>query len=304
MKAGLLWAVALGAFVTLGACDAALAEKKPKDPVEERFEKLEKDLKQLRSIVTQARESGQPVQVRIVTDPDPAVEALQQRIDDLEGAARTRNEQIDSLTRDLEQAKKEAADAQGQAKALDDRLAKLEAQVKTLQAAPPPTSAPAAAAPGPGAGADAAPGDAESAFAKAKQLLLDGQYAAAGGAFQAFVDAYGDTDHGPEARYWLGETLFIRGMYPDAATAYIGAIRGWPQSPWAPDAVLKLARSLVEMQKAPEACRTLDELGKRYPDAPRAIKTRAGEVRVKAACTAEAEKAPAKKPANAERRRR
>ncbi len=128
-----------------------------------------------------------------------------------------------------------------------------------------------------GAGAD-------DSFRHAKQLLLQGQYAAASGAFQSFVDTYGDTPNGPEARYWLGETLYIRGLYPDAATAYIGAIRGWPQTSWAPDAVVKLARALVALNKPMDACRTLDEFTRRYPAAGPGARTRAASVRAAAKC--------------------
>ena len=116
--------------------------------------------------------------------------------------------------------------------------------------------------------------------------MLEGQYTAASEAFQGFVDSYGDSPRGPEARYWLGETLYIRGLYPDAAAAYIGAIRGWPQTAWAPDAVVKLARALVALDKATDACRALEEFDRRYPEAPAAAKTRAQTVRAAAKCRA------------------
>jgi tol-pal system protein YbgF len=303
MRQRALCTAALAAVLAFGGAGAALAAKAPEDPVEKHFKDLEKQIKQLRAIVTQARDSGQPVQVRLVTDPDPTVQALEQRVDDLEGAARTRNAQIDTLTHELDEARKQAADAQDADKALADRLSKLEAAVKAQgEAAAQAASSGAAAAAGDtaaaGPGAPAAPpaGDPDAAFGKARQLLLEGQYAAAGSAFQDFVSAYGDSDHGPEARYWLGETLFIRGMYPDAATAYIGAIRGWPRTSWAPDAVLKLARSLAAMDKAQDACRTLDELDKRYPDAPRSVKTRADAARRQASCGSDDTKASDEKP--------
>ena len=116
--------------------------------------------------------------------------------------------------------------------------------------------------------------------------MLEGQYTAASEAFQGFVDSYGDSPRGPEARYWLGETLYIRGLYPDAAAAYIGAIRGWPQTAWAPDAVVKLARALVALDKPTDACRALEEFDRRYPEAPAAAKTRAQTVRAAAKCRA------------------
>ena len=282
-------AAAAGLVLVLGAAGAGLAQTKTDDPdqkhfqdLEKRFKDLDKDVRQLRSIVTQARDTGQPVQVRLATDPDPVVEGLQTRIDDLEQAARTRNDQIDTLTHEIDLARKDAADAHAQAQALQDRLDKIDAQLKASAAAAAAATAP------PPAAADSGPppaADADGAFKHAKQLLLDGQYAPASDALQSFVDTYGDTPNGPEARYWLGETLYIRGLYSDAATAYIGAIRGWPQTTWAPDAVVKLAKTLIALKKTPEACRTLDEFNRRYPGASPPSKARAAEARVVAKCS-------------------
>ena len=130
----------------------------------------------------------------------------------------------------------------------------------------------------------APPADPAEAFKAARQLLLDGDYANAGSAFETFVTNYPDNPRTPEARYWLGETLFVREAYGDAAGAYIGAIRGWPQTAWAPDATLKLSRALVALKKPADACKTLDELGRRYPKAPPAVLSRAAATRVAAKC--------------------
>src|SRR5215470_4141430 len=108
------------ACLALSAGGLAHAEKKPEDPVEKRFQSLEKQLKQLREIVLQARDTGQPISVRVASEPDPTVESLSNRVDDLEQAAKTRNEQIDSLTHDLETARKADADDKAQIKALEE----------------------------------------------------------------------------------------------------------------------------------------------------------------------------------------
>ena len=71
-----------------------------------------------------------------------------------------------------------------------------------------------------------------------------------------------------------------------AAGAYIGAIRGWPKTAWAPDAVLELSRALVALKKPADACQTLDELNRRYPKAPPAVLSRAATVRTQAKCAA------------------
>jgi len=292
MRIRTVWtAVAAGVFA-LGMASASWADKKPEDPTEKRFQSVEKQLRQLREIILQARDTGQPVQVRVSNEPDPELATLEQKVDDLEQAARTRNDQIDGIAHDLDLAKKSAASLQAELKGVEDRIASLDAAMKAAQAAqaaaPPPDSnaslglAPAPSAPPPQAAAPVV--SAEQAFKRARQLLLEGQYPAASDAFQGFVETYGDSPRGPEARYWLGETLYIRGLYPDAAAAYIGAIRGWPQTTWAPDAVVKLARALVALNKLTDACRALDEFARRYPDATTPAKTRAQTVRVAAKC--------------------
>ncbi len=300
--------LATAAALALGIAGHALAD--PDDKTDKRLDKIEKQVRELRSIIMQARDTGQPVQVRVTTDPDPTVQALATRMDDLEAASRTRNNQIDHLTHDLDQAKRDAATALDGLKDVEARLARIEARLKALDAAaaavapdagtdagpavgsPPPGSGPAGSPPparvgaafGPPRGSVPAPGAADAAFDAAHQLLLEGQYGAASSAFQSFVETYGDTPKGPEARYWLGETLFIRGLYADAATAYIGAIRGWPQTGWAPDAVLKLSRSLIALGKPLDACRTLDEFDRRYTQASPNAKAKAADARAAAKC--------------------
>jgi tol-pal system protein YbgF len=288
----------LSAAAALVAAPAAHAEKKPEDPVEKRFQNLEKQLRQLREIVLQSKDTGQPVQVRVSTDPDPTLESLTQRMDDLEQAAKTRNDQIDTLTHDLEASKRANAASQTQIKALEERLAKAEGDLKTINdAAAAGASAAAGAPPVPGpppppgaalapAPAPADPAAAGDAFKKAMQVLRSGDNTAGSAALQSFVETYGDSAYGPEARYWLGESLFVRGLYQESATAYIGAIRGWPQTPWAPNAVVKLARALIALNRPTDACHTLDELNRRYPSATPATKGSAQNARSAAKCAA------------------
>ncbi len=66
--------------------------------------------------------------------------------------------------------------------------------------------------------------------------------------------------------------------------AYIGAIRGSPQTPWAPDAFNKLARSLVQLGKSADACKTLDEFNRRYPGASPAARAKTQDARLMAKC--------------------
>ena len=246
-----------------------------------RLDKMEMVVRELRSIVFPGRDSGKPVVV-MPAETDTQIQALTDRVADLEETLTKLNGANDTLTYDLQQSRKALAASDNANRALADRLSALEGrtgQIETTLAAQQPV-----------AEADDATAEAEgdpvADFAQARQFMLNGDYSSAETAFQAFVKRYGDSEKGPEARYWLGKTLSVRGANADAAGAFIGAIRGWPKTSWAPDATLELARSLVALKKPADACQTLDELTRRYPKAPATIMTRAQAVRGQAKCAA------------------
>lgn len=263
------------------------------EPVDKRLDRMEKQLREVRSIVLQAHATGAPVEIK-EAGPDPQVISLTSRLDDMEQTLRGMTGQFESLQHDLAVARGDAANAKAQSAALADRLDKLERQVAALAPAPPPPAPGAGAGPGADGGlaGQAAqgqaqaqgPGDPKAAYASARQLLLDGDYKAASAAFQDYVDRFGDTANARPARYWLGETKFIQEDYAGAAVAYAGAIRGWPDTPWAPDAMVKLSLSLTQMNRTKDACNALIELPRRYPHASAAAQARAAAARQKAGC--------------------
>jgi tol-pal system protein YbgF len=274
-------------LAALLACAAvpALAQTPMPDPLDDRsakrLERMEKVVRELRSIVFQGRDTGKPVVVQSA-ETDGQIATLGDRIGDLEETLRRANGQNEALTFELDKARRTAAEQKARGDGFEARLATLESRLKALEtAAAAAAAAPVAPEVPP---PPAPPADPAEAFKAARQLLLDGDYANAGSAFETFVTNYPDNPRTPEARYWLGETLFVREAYGDAAGAYIGAIRGWPQTGWAPDATLKLSRALVALKKPADACKTLDELGRRYPKAPPAVLSRAAATRVAAKC--------------------
>ena len=252
------------------------------DPLDDRsvrrLDKMEKVVRELRSIVFQGRDSGKPVVVQ-PAETDAQMQGLAARIGDLEESLTRVNGQNETLTFDLDQARKALAEAQTANRALGDRLTALETRATQLETASAPVIGEEDAAVDDG-------GDPDADFAKARQLMLDGDYDAAQVAFEGFVKRHGDSPKAPEARYWLGKTLSVRGAHTDAAGAYIGAIRGWPKTSWAPDATLELSRSLIALKKPADACQTLDELARRYPKAPAAVTARATAARAQAKCAA------------------
>lgn len=266
---------------------AAFAQTPMPDPLDDRsvkrLEKMEKVVRELRSIVFQGRDSGQPVVVQ-PAETEAQMQTLADRIGDLEESLKRINGENESLTMELDQTRKALAESQAANRALEGRLTTLESRATALESVGETTEADALAEEA--APAEDDPATADAAFAKARQLMLDGDYDSAQVAFDNFVKRYGDTPKGPEGRYWLGKTLSVRGDHGAAAGAYIGAIRGWPKTAWAPDAVVELSRSLIALRKPADACQTLDELARRYPKAPPSIVGRAQAARVQAKCAA------------------
>lgn len=254
----------------------------PMDPLDardaRRLDRMEQVMRELRSIVFQGRDSGKPVVVQ-PAETDYQLQEITRRMGDLEQSLTRLNGELEVVTRDLDVAKRDNAALRDQNTALANKISGIE-QAAAAAAAPPPVDPAAPAAAGP------PPASAAEAFTQARQLMLSGDYAASEGAFRDYVANHGDTPRAPEARYWLGKTLTARSAHADAASAYIGAIRGWPQTTWAPDAVVELSRALIALKKPSDACQTLAEFDRRYPKAPAAVKSRAASARTQAKCAA------------------
>ena len=318
----------LVAGLMFGAVAPVRAQQDPA-AADRRIVRLERELREVRDIVLQARSTGKPVEIRDA-GPDPELTALRSRIDDLDQTLRQMNGQIEGLTHDLDQTRAELAALKlasappapvplptGPLVPLNPEAVAAQAEAApaaVLQPLPkpePPEAAPApVAAPQPEPSKPEAPkpetapapmpkpvlpvakpapvaklAPADQAYAAARQLLLDGQYVDASNALRDYVTRYGDTAaNAPEARYWLGETLYVQDAYAEAAGAYIGALRGWPATPWAPDAVVKLSLSLIALKKPADACSTLDEFARRFPKPAPALAGRAALARTKAQC--------------------
>jgi tol-pal system protein YbgF len=256
----------------------------PNEPPKRRLDRLEREVNEVRSIVLQARATGHPVEIK-EAGPDPEMNALRSRMDDLETTLRNQTGQIEQLTHDLAQAKQDAATAQSAAANLADRLDKLDKQVAAASPPPPPPPANAAVAAPAQAASPSSAADAKAAYAQAHQLLLNGDYPGAAAAYQAYLDQYGDQPAAPTARYWLGHVKYVQQDYAGAAASLIASIRGWPKTAWAPDAVILLSQSLVKLNKPDDACAALHEFDRRYAAAPAATRTRAAAVRTQAQCT-------------------
>ncbi|HEY1752314.1 MAG TPA: tetratricopeptide repeat protein [Caulobacteraceae bacterium] len=272
--------------VALAAAAPVLAQV-PLDPLDDhsakRLDRMEQALREIRAIVFQGRETGKPVVVE-PADTESQLTAVSQKIDDLQQAITRLTGQLESAGHDVDEARHDANQLREENGALTARIAALEQKVAALQAPPP------APAQSPEPQADTAPPppalDAPAAFAAARQAYNAGDYAGAETGFHDVVTRFGDTPRGLEARYFLAKIMLQRQAYADAAATDLAVVRGWPTTSWAPDAALDLARAMVGMKEAREACGMLGEIDSHYPKASAQVRTGVQELRSQAGCAA------------------
>ncbi len=127
-------------------------------------------------------------------------------------------------------------------------------------------------------------GDAATQYDYAYGLLAQGDYDRAEQALVMFADANPDHPLTSNARYWLGETFYVRGRYDDAAIAFAQGYQSFPDGAKAVDSLLKLGMALAAAGNRDDACLTLNQLDVEFPNAPTGIKRRATQERSRLQC--------------------
>lgn len=139
----------------------------------------------------------------------------------------------------------------------------------TSMAGSPPQAAPAAAPT-----QVASLGDPGADYERAYAAILAGDYVLAEASFRSFISTFPSDQRMPDARYWLGESLFARGDYRDAADEFLAGYKAYPQSGKAADTLLKLGLSLAGLGEREAACSTYAEVLKKYPNSSNALRQR------------------------------
>lgn len=113
--------------------------------------------------------------------------------------------------------------------------------------------------------------DEESQYEYAINLLKQGDYETAEKAFTEFISIGDDKNYLSNSHFWLAETYYVRENYKDAAKNYLSLYQTFPNANKAPDALLKLGISLVNMQQKEQGCMTFIQLQESYPEANSSI---------------------------------
>ena len=216
-----------------------------------RLDQLEKQVRELRAIVFQGRDTGQPVEVK-PAGPDPAVTALEQRFDGVDDTIRQLKGQLEVLTHDADEARQTSAavrdqngELRGQLKDLSDRVARLEAQLAPGAAAgvpPPPTDVPPPPTP---VGAPPARPDATAAAQASDTGHLGGPSSAPNAPpppapAAAAPPAAAAT---PASAYRAARDLITKGDYAGASAAFQDYLNRYPGAKNTPEAYYWLGES-------------------------------------------------------------
>ena len=114
-------------------------------------------------------------------------------------------------------------------------------------------------------------GSPEKQYEFATSFLKVGDYNTAERALKEFVQTNPNHQLAGNAQYWFAETFRIRQLYVDAASAYLEGYQKYPKSEKAPDNLLKLGVSLVQIGEKDQGCMMITSLQKEYPDASQSI---------------------------------
>ncbi|SMF32650.1 tol-pal system protein YbgF [Tistlia consotensis] len=214
------------------------------------------------------------------------VEELSHRIDETNGRVDKLSAQVDTRIGALENA---PAAAGGEKPLMSGQK---EGGVRVLgtmpQGAAPETAAPVeSAAPGQTAALPAVQlpgGSAKEDYDYAFGLLRQADYPRAEAALKAFLEAHPKDELAGNAKYWLGETFYVRGDYKQAAVVFAEGFKDYPDSSKAPDNLLKLGMSLSNVGERGDACKTYTALLARYPNAAATIRQRAEREKGRLGC--------------------
>src|SRR5262249_59597704 len=90
--------------------------------------------------------------------------------------------------------------------------------------------------------------------------------------FRKFLKRYPPDRLAADAQFELGESLFQRQNYHDAANAFVVLSKKYETSAKAPDALLRLGQSLAAINEKELACVAFGDVARKYPRASAGVK--------------------------------
>jgi tol-pal system protein YbgF len=133
-------------------------------------------------------------------------------------------------------------------------------------------------------------GSARDEFDLAYGAILRRDYDLAVDGFRVFLANHGGNRQPeaqrllPDAHFWLGEAQFQLKQYNDSAETFLKISTDYPNAVKAPDALLRLGQSLIELGERETACASLGHVLTKYPKAPLNVKRAVEQEQKRARC--------------------
>jgi tol-pal system protein YbgF len=169
---------------------------------------------------------------------------------------------LDSLSSQIQALSESLEEAKSRLGKLSDQVAQTQNIIQTLNQ---PAAGSNPQTPGSPGGSPTAKPDADSLYKSGLTSFNGGQYQLAIQSFQDYMKYYGDTDLASNAQFYIGESFYAMGNYPQAIEAYNICIERYPGGNKQQAAQLKKAYGLLELNQTQAGIRELRSLVQRYP---------------------------------------
>ena len=127
-------------------------------------------------------------------------------------------------------------------------------------------------------------GTAKQQYEYAFGLLRQANYEKAEKALQEFVKKNPKDKLAVNARYWLGETFYVRRAYVQAAEVFLEGYQADPKGKKAADSLLKLGMSLSGLGKKREACAAFEKVVKDFSNVSTGMRNTISREKRKSSC--------------------
>ena len=109
------------------------------------------------------------------------------------------------------------------------------------------------------------------AFDAALAAFRSGDFAGAQNAFISLLARYPKSGYLPSSLFWLGNAQYATRDYKEAITNFRTMLQGAPEHLRAAEAMLSIANCQIELKDTRGARKTLEDLGKAYPQSEAAV---------------------------------
>ena len=127
-------------------------------------------------------------------------------------------------------------------------------------------------------------GDPAADYDAAVELFRAKQYEQAEMGLRQFIQSHPRDNRVAGATYWLGESYLARGRNREAAEQFLKVSTDYARSAQAPDAMLKLGVTLNALGAREQACATLAELDRKFPNAGAGVRQGVAREQKRARC--------------------